>query len=52
MVPAAVALVSGASSSAGSIPAVEIAPDVFLPMITMGGVHLESYPDPGKPLLP
>lgn len=44
LVPAAVALVFGA----GSIPTVEIAPNVFLPMITMGGVHLKIYPDPGN----
>lgn len=36
------------NSSSSSIPSVEIAPGVFLPMLTMGGVHLAAYPDQGN----
>jgi hypothetical protein len=36
------------SSSSSPIPRVEVAPGVELPMLTMGGVVQEGYPDPSN----
>ena len=41
-------LLSFTSPAAATIPKVEIAPNVFLPMLTMGGVVQAGYPDPSN----
>jgi hypothetical protein len=49
MLISGLAMASAAGTSARSMPTIEVAPGVFLPTISMGGVLASSaYPDPSN----